>query len=175
MNVILHRHGNRRLTPWRLADDIHWYTPGLVFGPCPSPSAPPSSASSSSPSPSRRFASSQEMSRKECDRAQVLLPSAFPKLWGRASPRVLSADGAVMFGHSTKFPLRYVDKRGSVPKEGEILAEEDVENTMEGFHGLFVDSGIGAQAWDLRIRGEVVAEAIAGLRWGTACLRDRGW
>lgn len=148
MNAILRRYGNRRLTPWRLVDTIHWYTPSLTFGPCtttpsasPLPAPGPSSASGSSSTSASSSSGTQKCNR---ERIQTLLPSSFPKLWGKASPRSLAADGAVMFGHSARFPLRFGQKRGSAPEVGEVVGEEVMDDTTGGFDRLFVDSGIGS-------------------------------
>jgi len=114
LNEVLRKKGNKRISPWRLVDDIHWYTPSLTFEPC---------------------ICKLGSSAKTYDRVQVLLPSSFPKLWGKRSPRTLARDGAVIFGHSAKFPLRWPG-RGEPPEEGEPVKASDVES-------LFHDSGIG--------------------------------
>jgi hypothetical protein len=57
----------------------------------------------------------------QCDRVQVLLPTKFPNLFARglcSPPEPLPAHGAVIFGHSVKFPLIWKWEAGSVPSEG---------------------------------------------------------
>jgi hypothetical protein len=73
--------------PLRVVDDIYWHTPDKSFEPC------------------------RCVAGKPCDRVQVLLPTGFPWLWGRGyrSPQALPSDGAVIFGHSWKLPLRWKD------------------------------------------------------------------
>jgi hypothetical protein len=72
--------------PWHLAGDVYWHSPGKTFEPCSckdDPSAIP------------------------CNRAQVLMPSRFKKLWHREikSPAYLEDEGAIIFGGS---PLKRV-------------------------------------------------------------------
>ena len=112
LKEILQKKGSIRQVPWRLVDKIHWYTPDLVFEPC----------------------NCQKSSIR--DRVQVLLPSSFPKLWGRRSPCKLAAEGAVIFGHSLKFPLRWPRLSDEDPKCGEPESVGDMDD-------LFRDSGLG--------------------------------
>ncbi|KAF8848640.1 hypothetical protein BDZ45DRAFT_732789 [Acephala macrosclerotiorum] len=95
----------------RVADDIYWHTPDKSFEAC-------------------HCTESQH-----CDRVQVLLPTSFPKMWGRSyrHPLTLPADGAVIFGHSWKFPLRWSDQGDPA----EVPAEEATQDTVSN------DSGIG--------------------------------
>ena len=71
---------------------------------------------------------------------QVLLPSNFPQLYGRGlrSPPKIVPNGAVIFGHCAKFPLRWSRAKDLPPEEGEPdpLSVDDVSS-------LFNDSGIG--------------------------------
>ncbi|KAK4196450.1 hypothetical protein QBC40DRAFT_287260 [Triangularia verruculosa] len=71
---------------------------------------------------------------------QVLLPATFPELygWGLRSPGRVVPQGAVIFGHSWKFPLRWSLTKDVPPEEGEPdpLSMDDVS-------GLMSDSGIG--------------------------------
>ena len=112
---ILQKRGSKATTPWRLVDDIYWLTPDKTFEPC--------------------------KPGQKCDRVQVLLPATFPKLWGRnfKSPGDISQAprGALIFGHSRRFPLRWGD-RGD-PEQGH--ADED--NDLEGLQTSMQDSGIG--------------------------------
>lgn len=109
---ILRMKGSMRCNPWRLVRDIYWHTPDHSFEPC-----------------SGRC--------HERDRLQVLLPSTPRQLWKRelSSPLRLAVGGAVIFGHSSKFPLRW-GAHGD-PVEG------DPEPSIEEAGGVFHDSGIG--------------------------------
>jgi hypothetical protein len=103
--------------PWRLIDNIYWHTPDKTFEPC---------------------ICTGRVGAKQ-DRVQVLLPATFPKLWGRnfkSPPNLnLAPMGALLFGHSTRFPLRWCD-RGD-PEEGQPDQElRDLESS-------FYDSGMG--------------------------------
>lgn len=82
---ILTTRGSMETIPWCLADDIYWHTPGPLFDPCQCTTT-----------------------KNGASRVQVLLPSTFPKLWGRdfASPTRLDPAGAVMFSHNWKVPFR---------------------------------------------------------------------
>ncbi|KAI0526679.1 hypothetical protein F5B22DRAFT_641819 [Xylaria bambusicola] len=115
LNDILQKRGSKATTPWRLVDDIYWLTPDKTFEPC--------------------------LRGQKCDRVQVLLPASFPKLWGRnfRSPGDLSqaTRGALIFGHSRRFPLRWGD-RGD-PEQGH--AEQD--NELDDLNTSMQDSGIG--------------------------------
>ncbi|TGJ81092.1 hypothetical protein E0Z10_g7658 [Xylaria hypoxylon] len=114
---ILHKRGSTSTIPWRLIDNIYWHTPDKSFEPC----------------------SAAEKACTKYDRVQVLLPATFPKLWGRnfkSPPNLKVAPaGALLFGHSTRFPLRWSD-RGD-PEEGQ--PDQELEELESSFH----DSGIG--------------------------------
>ncbi|KUJ15384.1 uncharacterized protein LY89DRAFT_735500 [Mollisia scopiformis] len=113
---IIRTKGNMRRNPWRVVDDIYWHTPDMTF---------------------ERCGCLQSRSAKH-DRVQVFLPATFPKMWGRnlKSPSKLASDGAVIFGHSWKFPLRW-GVSGN-PEEGNPLP------SIEGGDPVFYDSGIGS-------------------------------
>ncbi|KAI1738019.1 hypothetical protein F4680DRAFT_426828 [Xylaria scruposa] len=114
---ILQKRGSTSTTPWRLIDNIYWHSPDKSFEPC----------------------SSTAQASTKHDRVQVLLPATFPKLWGRnlKSPQNLKLTpmGAVIFGHNTRFPLRWGD-RGD-PDEGQ--PDQELEELESYVH----DSGIG--------------------------------
>ncbi|KAI1130868.1 hypothetical protein F5Y10DRAFT_103811 [Nemania abortiva] len=116
---ILQKRGSRATTPWRLVDDIYWLTPDKTFEPC----------------------QCTEVSTAKCDRVQVLLPATFPKLWGRnfKSPSDLAKAprGALIFGHSRRFPLRWGD-RGD-PEQGHA----DQDHELDTLKSSMQDSGIG--------------------------------
>ncbi|KAI1284129.1 hypothetical protein F5Y07DRAFT_394061 [Xylaria sp. FL0933] len=115
LSDILQKRGSKATTPWRLVDDIYWLTPDKTFEPC--------------------------QSGQKCDRIQVLLPATFPKLWGRnfKSPGDLSQAprGALIFGHSRRFPLRWGD-RGD-PEQGDV----DHDHELEALQVSIQDSGVG--------------------------------
>ncbi|KAJ2998820.1 hypothetical protein NUW58_g208 [Xylaria curta] len=117
---ILQKKGSTSTIPWRLIDNIYWHTPDKSFEHC----------------------STTGRSCTTHDRVQVLLPATFPKLWGRnfkSPPDLkLAPMGALLFGHSTRFPLRWSD-RGD-PEEGHL--DQDVQEMESSFQ----DSGIGTNS-----------------------------
>ncbi|KAK0621822.1 hypothetical protein B0T17DRAFT_305457 [Bombardia bombarda] len=119
---ILQKRGTRVTNPWRLVDNIYWHAPDKTFDPC-------------------RCGKLSILAKTKDDRVQVLLPSSFPKLLrgGFKSPPDLASTprGALLFGHSSRFPLWWKDR--GPPKEGQ---PEDFE--MEDMEGAFNDSGIGS-------------------------------
>jgi hypothetical protein len=82
------RRGDVSKAPWRVADDIYWHTPDRTFEECNCRSI-----------------------TVQCDRVQVLLPPGLQKACGKGfrSPACLMDEGALIFGHSLKFPLRWKD------------------------------------------------------------------
>ncbi|KAK2607654.1 hypothetical protein N8I77_006317 [Diaporthe amygdali] len=116
LQELIEKRGSRNTSPWRLIDEIYWYTPDKAFEQC----------------------QCKKSSAKKHDRIQVILPASIPGFWGRGfkSPRNLPAQGAVLFGHSWRFPLRWKDY--GPPEEGE--PQEDLEEVEASFH----DSGIGS-------------------------------
>lgn len=113
LEEIIKMSGEKTCVPWRLVDDIHWHVPDKLHEPC------------------------RCGSRRSHDRIQVLIPTSFPKLWGRgfASPSALAPGSAVVFGHSWILPLRWkarINREESdnvVPDEEHSLPEQrrDVE------------------------------------------------
>lgn len=116
LGEILRKRGNNRGTIWRLVDDIYWHQPGQSFALCQ--------------------CAETKSSKICCDRVQVLLPARFPRLWSRkfCSPPELPSSGAVIFGHSWKFPLLWGDH--GEPEEGEP-AEDSLSDS-------FNDSALGS-------------------------------
>jgi hypothetical protein len=110
---IIEKKGENNRTPWRIVEDMHWYVPDQLFESCRCDST------------ARR------------DRVQVFLPATHPKLWGTGlrSPQLVTG-GAILVGHSFKYPLRW-GNRGE-PEEGE--PETSVEASTAPPH----DSGIGS-------------------------------
>ena len=110
MTELLER-GDKNKVPWRIIDDIYWHSPSKTFEACQCGHVP------------------------SCDRIQVLLPPGFRKRHGKGSrsPTSLEDKGAVIFGHSHIFPLRWGDhgdpsrrflqrKRGNLEEEIETAA-----------------------------------------------------
>lgn len=116
LEEILKRHGNRNTNPWRIVNDIHWHCPDKAFGPCKCANG----------------------SRSICDRAQILLPNSFRAFWtrGMRSPPSIPGSGAVIFGSSRKFPLKW-PAQGN-PEEGEP------EDTDDESPAISHDSGLGS-------------------------------
>lgn len=87
LTSILDDHGDIRETPWRIINEIYLHSPDEVFGRCC-------------------------CAGRGCDRVQVLLPHSFLRLrpWGCfRSPLELPPNGAVIFGHSLRYPLTWKD------------------------------------------------------------------
>ncbi|KAI1374831.1 hypothetical protein F4677DRAFT_461263 [Hypoxylon crocopeplum] len=115
---ILQKQGSDNTNPWRLVDDIYWHAPDKTFESCHCTKLNPS----------------------KHDRVQVLLPATFPKLWGRGfkspSDLLMTPRGALLFGHSWRFPLKWSDQ--GIPEEGHPNSGE-LEEMEVSFH----DSAIG--------------------------------
>ena len=80
---------------WELMTNIYWHNPDKIFEEC------------------------HCGEEQACDRVQVLLPTKFPNIFSRGfqSPsEPLPASGAVIFGHSWKFPLPWHSKAESTPE-----------------------------------------------------------
>ncbi|OTB08944.1 hypothetical protein M426DRAFT_129610 [Hypoxylon sp. CI-4A] len=119
LQSILEKWGSEDTSPWRLVDDIYWHSPDKTFEPC-----------------NCTAGMGTKPDDTKVDRVQVLLPAIFPRLWSRGlkSPANLRSapHGAVVFGHSWRFPLRW-DDRGA-PKESDAnheLEETDISSGIE--------------------------------------------
>lgn len=123
LQEILEKRGSTATSPWRLVNDIYWHTPDQTFEKC----------------------QCKKSSLRTHERIQVILPASLPGFWGRGfrSPRALPKQGAVLFGHSRRFPLRWKDH--GIPEEGE--PQEDMEDIDNGLH----DSGIGSSIPSSRV------------------------
>lgn len=116
LQEIMEKRGSRKTSPWRLVNEIYWHTPDKAFERC----------------------QCGKSSARKHDRIQVTLPASLPGFWGRGfhSPGALPKQGAVLFGHSRRFPLRWKDH--GIPEEGE--PQED----MEDIEAFLTDSGLGS-------------------------------
>lgn len=116
---ILQKRGNTASNPWRLVDDIYWHIPDKMFDPC----------------------KCSPLSLAKHDRVQVLVPSTFHNIWGRCLKNPANLDGAsqgaILVGHSRRFPLLWKDH--GPPDEGQL--DQGLEEDMET--SSFHDSGIG--------------------------------
>jgi len=131
---ILKKKGSVKTNPWRLVDDIYWHQPDKIFEACQC---------------------AGKTLERHCDRVQVLLPASFPSLWGRGfnSPGQLEDHGAVIFGHSRKFPLRWGDRDDS---------KEEPSSLSEECDAPFDDSGIGSSLASPTVDGcESLAASIS--------------
>ncbi|KAH8906918.1 hypothetical protein BR93DRAFT_927743 [Coniochaeta sp. PMI_546] len=124
---ILTTRGSTESVPWCLADDIYWHTPGALFDPCQCAHASKGS--------------------KPRDRVQVLLPSTYPKLWGRgfASPTNLESQGAVIFSHNWRVPFRLghqasQDQKMLEPPDSGLGTSIDSSSGRSQLSGSFDDS-----------------------------------
>jgi hypothetical protein len=105
---------------WELFTGMYWHSPDKSFEACDCGTVP---------------------GGKQCDRVQVLLPTKFPRLFARNfhSPlEPLPEHGAVIFGHSVKFPLIWKWEADSVPTEGH---PQPPQLTVQSSHQS--DSGLG--------------------------------
>jgi hypothetical protein len=129
---ILRKKGSVKQNPWRLVDDIYWHKPDKIFEAC--------------------RCAGKTVGRR-CDRVQVLLPASFPSLWARGfnSPGQLEDYGAVIFGHSWKFPLRWEDHGNPIEGEPSPLSEES--------DTPFRDSGIGSSLVPSTVEGSEILAA----------------
>ncbi|KAK4444608.1 hypothetical protein QBC34DRAFT_487752 [Podospora aff. communis PSN243] len=85
---------------WELFPDIYWHSPDKVFEECSCEETTPDG--------------------NVCDRVQVLLPTKFPSLFTRrfrSPPQPFPEHGALVFGHSLKFPLAWKWEPSSLPTE----------------------------------------------------------
>lgn len=117
---IIQTKGDMDTRPWRLVDQIYWFTPAKAFQPCDCSGV------------------------RQSDRVQVLLPAKLVKrglqaCTGAASPGSLPSDGAVIFGHSKKYPLKWAPSGD--PLEGE--PERDADEMDDLAPPVHHDSGLG--------------------------------
>lgn len=158
--------GSKRRSPWRLAGNIHWHSPdGIAFesckcqspvilkhdhldiqqkddgvGPKPKHTAKPRGLKGLRGMFGKDDKPHHPGEQSLTDTVQVLLPATFSQLYGRglrSPPRIVS-NGAVIFGHSWKFPLRWCLTKDVPPVEG----EPDPPPTEE-VSSMMSDSGIG--------------------------------
>ena len=105
MNEIMQHHGSPRENTCRVVDQIYWHSPDKLFQPCHC---------------------DEEQQTTTCDRVQVLLPVQNLKFKNLRHPGVLNS-GAVIFGHSWKFPLRWKEQFDEAPEIGNPDPEEPAE------------------------------------------------
>jgi hypothetical protein len=94
-NIISEYGYDATTTAIEIVEDVHWYVPNRLFTPCP--------------------CTMQSTNARHDDPVQVLVPSTWlgmmKKLCGKgkeqANPGKLEDGGAVIFGKSSKFPLRW--------------------------------------------------------------------
>lgn len=120
LDEICRRYGNSQETPFRLANDVYWHKPHLLFEKCNC---------------------SHETS--QCDRAQVLLQSS-TTCTARPEP-FAHASGAVIFGGIRSFPWTYPSR--DPPNEDIAFAREPSHDEMRFRRALDAtvpDSGLGS-------------------------------
>ncbi|GIC87262.1 5'-methylthioadenosine/S-adenosylhomocysteine nucleosidase family protein [Aspergillus udagawae] len=116
---------------WELFTGIYWHCPDKVFEDCHCRATPGGT---------------------QCDRVQVLLPTKFPTLFARgfrSPPEPLPAHGAVIFGHSVKFPLIWKWEACSVPTEGHLQPPQLTSRSSRQS-----DSGLGSSAASSSVHDE---------------------
>jgi hypothetical protein len=120
---------------WELFTGIYWHCPDKVFEDCHCRATPGGT---------------------QCDRVQVLLPTKFPTLFARGfrSPtEPLPAHGAVIFGHSLKFPLVWKSEACSVPTEGHLQPPQLTSQSSRQS-----DSGLGTSAASSSVHEESLSQ-----------------
>ncbi|KAK4161145.1 hypothetical protein QBC43DRAFT_218302 [Cladorrhinum sp. PSN259] len=144
---------SKRRNPWRLAENIYWHSPdGVAFQSCECKTATPRGEMDTSTTKRKGKGlrgffgleheghADQPRAKNPGDRVQVLLPTTFPQLYGRGlrSPAEVVSRGAVLFGHSWKFPLRWSLTKDIPPEEG-----EPDPPSIDEVSNLVSDSGLG--------------------------------
>ena len=141
------RTGSKRRNPWRLAGNVHWHSPdGVAFEACKCKAKGDVETKHTHQKKGLRGLLGRSGHDKQPDRpgvsdmVQVLLPATFPQLYGRGlrSPARIISKGAVIFGHSWKYPLRWSLTKDTPPVEG-----EPDPPSMDEVSGIMSDSGIG--------------------------------
>ena len=152
------RTGSKRRNPWKLAGNVHWHSPdGVAFESCKCKATVTAAAPRAAPMANTEkrsglrgllgLESGQRKDRGPGDMAQVLLPTSFPRLYGRElrSPTRVVPRGAVIFGHSWKFPLRWSLTKDIPPEEGEPDSPPSTGNSGVSSNATLQssDSGLG--------------------------------
>lgn len=116
---IIDDHGDMEGTSVRIVDDIYWHNPDKIFESC---------------------LCKGKSVKNTCARAQVLLPSKFDPR--RLTNRVVrpnswedSFQGAIIFGHNRRFPLKWPDEPDRDPEEAQS-EEADEEHLRSGIKNL---------------------------------------
>lgn len=152
LHLMLRLGGSKSRNPWRIATDLYWHAPdGEAFSSCLCDKGAPDADNDHASKHKTRGRKGKDVIRglirreayNPADRAQVLLPSKFKLLFqlGLKSPTHIVSTGAVIFGHSRKFPLRW-DRKGDKPPETGEPDHDDEEDTV-GIAIQMGDSGIG--------------------------------
>ncbi|KAI6346850.1 hypothetical protein MCOR25_010958 [Pyricularia grisea] len=140
--------------PWEIAVDTYWHSPeGVAFTSCVCKNQTTQMRANQRTAITSGIIKGMDVAinglfrrraNNPADRAQVLLSATFKRLFtpGLTSPSHIVLTGAVIFGHSWKFPLRWERQRDSPPNYGEPdFADED--DSLE-IAATLVDRGIGA-------------------------------
>ncbi|OJJ42360.1 hypothetical protein ASPZODRAFT_147347 [Penicilliopsis zonata CBS 506.65] len=118
-----------------LSTGIYWHSPDRVFEDCHCGDAPDGI---------------------QCDRVQVLLPTKFPNIFARgfhSPPEPLPTHGAVVFGHSIRFPLIWKSEAFSAPIEGDLQPTK-----MTSHSSRQSDSGLGTSVASSPVHGESTSQ-----------------
>lgn len=155
LDEILKR-GSRRKILWRLVGNVYWHSPdGVAFESCgcarPETAERVTEPLNEEGSGLRGFLGKFGSSNNDTNagkgsipadkiQVQVLLPATFPRLYGGGlrSPATLVTQGAVVFGHCWKFPLRWSLTSSAPPTEGKPELP-----SVGALTGSMYDSGIG--------------------------------
>jgi nucleoside phosphorylase len=117
LQEILKKKGNTGCHPWRVAEDLFWYTPDITFETCHCAQAPAGTS---------------------CNRAQFLLHKQQfrSKEKSISSPTGLEANGAVIFGFTSEFLLRPENSTESFDERGS-------SSPVAGSDIRLIDSALG--------------------------------
>ena len=115
LKEIMDLYGDQKSNPMKLSDNIIWYNPDKVFGPCQC---------------------NEKARRKDYDPVQVLLHSAFRTILPKVKPVKLKDHGAVVFGQNINYKWFFPDFGN--PKQEKISLSSGVSETQSH------DSGIGS-------------------------------
>lgn len=115
---------SRRRNPWRVAENVYWHSPdGVAFESCKCKTGGIPRVDVTTQTTEKKGKGLREplgfednggrgqpRPKNPGDRTQVLLSTNFPQLYGRGlrSPAEVVSQGAVIFGHSWKFSLRWI-------------------------------------------------------------------
>lgn len=112
--------------PWRIANGIYIHSPDRIFEPC-----------------NCATANAKGSVAKKCDRVLVPLPEKLLVRRAFRSPSDLPEEGAVIFGHSRSYPLRWLDIGDPVEGDVDLEPDEEIVSSV-GANTSTAGSGVGS-------------------------------